>query len=680
VKREKNELLSYLNLIAQNPLNPKDNEYKVNLNFFENGAQVAGITCSQGNEGCTSLTPVNKYRLNLAAQTSGQIKLAAYRGTDTIPLSSKAFWKGFIRKDYITELLRDKLAPYIIKDLIYGPVIYPPSAIDYKITNDAVFMTEKAVPAGTEFVVNNSDTVFYAQSGVKYISEKDPAGNTTVGTVANAPSMNFASAIQSGSAIFSAGNLVVSSSSIVLPMSYTGTASQRENYTMEFSPLFGKIEKSGSSWSYTALAPIPAESILNLRLFEIGGIIRAAVVNGNMLLTVFTYNSSNNSWTQTGSLNQGSFISLASLKVVNNSAYFATTDRTGTDIFVFNPETGVEKYLDLTDAPISNLKIDQIQGGIRITVLDEIRDMKAYNIDIKGASFEMNSIAVMPENFVLKSSEDFCLIEDGGYIAAGKKDGIACIPFDNGTSDEIVIGNVAEVYSVAGYDNIVFAGSLNHIYAIDINHPETPKSSVYAYGPVRSMKLQGRYLYAAVENGIQIIDVSNPLSITTQKIVNYHNYTYGATTDIEFIRYNYFVASDLNGVTLFEVQELSGTVNLINRGEIITVQDQIESIATAESILYTVDSNGLVSKYDISNLLNPLLLGDASIFCESPVLKIVEGETYLACEDNIFKIGEPTNGDLAITMMTGDRTDFTEEYYYKGSYYFADYDSIRVSR
>ena len=218
------------------------------------------------------------------------------------------------------------------------------------------------------------------------------------------------------------------------------------------------------------------------------------------------------------------------------------------------------------------------------------------------------------------------------FIAAGLG-GISIIDVIdiNGAVMDTVInfpGDYIRTVYVDTTHKIMYAGGdKKKVYLYDIsNLPSVMSISTYqTFSIVNEILVRNNVAYVAQDQGLDIVDVSNPHTPGRLSQGISENYAY----DIKLSGNYAYVANDINGVSIFNISNPS------NPSEIgfIDTYDNVLGCAIDGDILYVAEDESGVEAYDISNPSNPLLLAYFNTSGNAIGLTVYRGLLFVA--DNI---------------------------------------------
>jgi len=184
-------------------------------------------------------------------------------------------------------------------------------------------------------------------------------------------------------------------------------------------------------------------------------------------------------------------------------------------------------------------------------------------------------------------------------------------------------------YNIGSPDSIVVSGRYayltdgnppNRLHIIDISNPTNPQevftSAANAYGlHLNSVYVQGRYAYVQSDNGISVLDISNPASPAVMTLKFGIGGTNLSTGDLParsiFVQGRYIYTMIQAGADAFKVIDASNPSSLSIVGTLpLTVGSNPLSVYVQGNYAYLGnDSNSTITTIDISNPTNPVSVG-----------------------------------------------------------------------
>ncbi len=279
-----------------------------------------------------------------------------------------------------------------------------------------------------------------------------------------------------------------------------------------------------------------------------------------------------------------------------------------------------------------------------------------------------------------EDDNNICISEYGRNVYAGTVSNGQCKSF----TGEYITSFATDVISLAGKSNYLFTGSQNYIKSYDISNPANPilLDTLYIGHVIYDLYIEQNALVAAAGNGIAYISTINPSNL---QIVEFNQYLTGAWDIVSRVLYvskdNIHISADNYGVNMIWIdQNLSSTSNKITYLSRIINSSSIKDVEVMGNTLYFIDSVGVISVYDITDITNPVYENSAYYYCSDSELFGFNGRMFAACNgNNIIEIVNQ-NGSISFINSTGDPVDLKDAYIYNEYIFLPDNDgSIRVN-
>jgi hypothetical protein len=177
-------------------------------------------------------------------------------------------------------------------------------------------------------------------------------------------------------------------------------------------------------------------------------------------------------------------------------------------------------------------------------------------------------------------------------------------------------------------NKILYAGGDNKkVYLYDIsNLPSVASISTYqSFSIIDEILIRNNVAYFAQDQGLDIVDVSNPQTPSRLSQGISQNYAY----DIKLSGDYAFVANDINGVSIFNIANPSSPTEI----GFIDTYDNALACAIDGNILYVAEDESGVEAYDISSPTHPSLLASYDTQGNSLGVTVFRGILYVS--DNI---------------------------------------------
>ncbi len=506
----------------------------------------------------------------------------------------------------------------------------------------------------------------YAQNDIK------------LGNVYNYPALAGAESIKHNNTIFLAGGKI--------------GANANQN-------LF-KIEANGSNYSASVAASLP--QLENIRLLSLtSGLYIVGNSGENLVVLKYANNSLstiNTSLSRRGVYNiyasgdsiylaGGSSMTLEEMMEINPENIEETdlaNERNYSDILRIRPSVSNEWEIlvDNLQIDISNVVISLSDNILKITSTTIVDEEKHLTISVPLDVIPVPQEQITTKFESVEEEQKYCIGEDFDSVFGGIIDEEGnCIPFAQPEYSSFEINGGADIFSVAGKANILFIGGLDGIYTADITDPTAPVGLDHEalYGPVYDMIVSKNTLFAAVENGISILEIKDPVYMNTTRTIRYHQYTYGATTALAFYE-NSIIAADRDGITKFNLD--NGLISENDPGELIIQSDsQVYDMKIDGNILFMVTENSF-SAYNLSNnsmLSNQDITYAGCYFPNTPKIALSNESIYVGCENSIFKVN-PNDYNIGTINLAGESSLLKDSYFYNGTVFTPESDFIKLSR
>ncbi|NPD88149.1 MAG: hypothetical protein HGN29_05480 [Asgard group archaeon] len=221
---------------------------------------------------------------------------------------------------------------------------------------------------------------------------------------------------------------------------------------------------------------------------------------------------------------------------------------------------------------------------------------------------------------------------------------------------------------VAVYGEYAYVADSNSgLTIVDISNPEFPSTlnSYVVGGTVYSVTIEGRNAY--ITNGIelQIIDISNPTSLSLIGSVSCSD-----AYDVAIDGNTAFISAQERGVLIVNITDLQSPHIIGSYSDTYSIGIDVDG-----DYVYTTDFYGFLNVIDVSDLKNPKL-GTSCTIPVSQGLFVVNENAFIACYTNGFYIFNIKNQFEPSFLNSYDTPSIPWGVYVSGDYaYVADYES-----
>ena len=471
--------------------------------------------------------------------------------------------------------------------------------------------------------------------------------------------------------------------------------------TIRYHPSFGKMSYIGSTYVYNSLSDLPAQDIMNLKLFNMNGNIVAVALIATGDVEYYSYNENTDSWSIKSSTAVSTPVSLASSIAVNGSVYLTQVTQSGTSLVRFTEDGQMENVAVISDKQIGSMKIFGAENGVNIFSLENIKEgtTSVYNVDFDGSVnlAEGNVININGGMSSDRNPKEACYNSDNGYLSAGIEIDNACRSFVHNSYGHYLFDE--KVYSVAGYGSYLFAGTSDSLETIDVtqvNNPVTVGSVPLIYTPW-SMVVHQNYLYVSNGNGIAVYDIdgSDLNLVTTFMTYDDGNFLFSYTgpvtdssgnpvsvngtlddTKVLKIFNGKLYAADGHGISVINIDN---PANPVYENGVYSSGD-VEAMDMSDNRIYIYDRAGL-KIYETSSLA--LFYADYDgIYCDDPTFLHNDDEWYAGCDNGIYSIylDDPNNPwENDYIYIRDDRVIIEPSFVFSSTAFFPEDNGVRLS-
>lgn len=261
---------------------------------------------------------------------------------------------------------------------------------------------------------------------------------------------------------------------------------------------------------------------------------------------------------------------------------------------------------------------------------------------------------------------------DGEYVYIADHDnGLVILnitdPFNPTFTGSDTTNNIARDVAVYG-DYAYIADSESGLTVVDISNPKFPNTlaSYSLGGSVYSVIIEGRNAF--ITNGIelQIIDISNPISLSLIGSV-----TCNDAIDVAIDGNTAYVSAQDEGVIIVNITSLQSPTIISSYSDTYSVGIDVDG-----DYVCITDLNGFFNVIDVSDLKNPKLGTFCNIPAASQGLIVVNKNAFVACYTNGLRIIEIKDETFPSYVSSYDTPSSALHAYVSGDLvYVADYES-----
>jgi len=338
------------------------------------------------------------------------------------------------------------------------------------------------------------------------------------------------------------------------------------------------------------------------------------------------------------------------------------------DLNIYDIETNTWSSVNSQNIPepreLSTIIFNRYNNTLLVTGGADLDDAKSFFVlDMETYNWEK---VFVEENYCIKREEEFVY---GGLSFNG-----SCEVFAEPDFENIDVNSGAEVFSIAGKDSFLFAGTQNGIYIADILDDFAIKGFVPLFFTPTDIKVVEDRLIVVSGKHINLFSISNLPEITLLNTVS----------KSEVFDYISEIVVDAAASTIFSAEsdgiyaQTLSISSIENRRKIIDA-DSVVSVTIKNTNLYISQYPGVISVFDLTDINYPEFIDSMYLYC--PDQKIIKnnGNLYASCGSDIIQI-EMNGNILDPEILSGDVSDISEPYIYNGIAYFPETNGVRVAK
>ena len=639
---------------------------------------VSWIGCKPGNN-WVSNAALNKAATNYATPMweicrASQIIKDAARDQDC---NGQIDWWDFIERLLnLSKII--KIGDIQFWDLDFSSSTSEVQNYRYDVTQQKVITETREIPAYTYQVAwSDNGDFFYVvkQAGVFYLFKN----GTSLGTISNYPQLIGSITLVKGNDIYLAGGNLTGVSDY-----FPGSGNNG------FVPYITKISSDGQNgYSFSIVADLPSD-FEDIRIFSLGNDI---YVSGNTNNSFVIYelvpnNQGGNPYTlslvsdTSQPVRKDYNLTAADGKIiVSGGATDNITNIVDLEESQYDPNFSVYGNIIMLEPTVSPNWVtvaENINDKVIMLSVTAIDDGKLVVVNpfitvgnsMQKIVMDLSDIPINGENLRVEFEFEpvvYCLGESESTISGGLTINSQCVSFAHPFYNSFSAGTT--VYSVAGKDDRLYAGTNDSIKIYDIPDPNSPvlvSSFSTNNARVNDLEIEGDVLFAATSKGLYKLDASDPDELDQILFVST-----GSTSQNEIELYDGKVyVGDDNGIKIRDKETLSVLLSA-NSGQVYDFAIENGEIAMFRSSFWNSgiqfrNAETLVeTAYDYTS-------------CNNVEVENFNGRLYLACDNYNYSF-EANNGYIYFTQLSGDKRDLRENYTYNGYTYTPDGNYIRLS-
>lgn len=619
----------------------------------------------------------NNHQNHVKPQMKNMLKLAdkvknSSAGEDTVDLilvkspwlrakwiPGFADWYWQMMKEYIGGKPWDGPKPWedgieeSIRGNLYESIMRPSEFSKVKFNGESIDV-EPVYFAGNYhqiFDFNGVNAVYYEKDDQKMLALADISGIFKQGEIVSdgIELRSPAVTVKSGEIFMAAG--------VTTSNPYTSLEVIPQNsieITPERNTNFVKITFTENGPQMTTLSSLPWAPVY-ISLFESEEKVHAIMTDSSGAGQILAYFEDNQSWTVLYSFNFQTKFSLNNTFVKNGALYFTAPGANGQNsLYLWNSESGIQEKASLSINYDPSIK-PFIYG--EQVVLADLKDISRSNVRswfLTESGFAETFIGIA-KTF---ESEGPCLYVEGSNVSGGIFVKGECRPFKQ--KQKRVVNFSQTVRAVAGSGTLLAVATYSKIFIYNNENPESP-TLIYeksVYGPVRDLAIIENRLFAAVENGID--------SVNLNTFTYFHKATYGTTGALKEYK-NRIYAGDGQGIKVID----PATLNILQQKN---TSGNVKDIEIIDGVIYSLEWAGL-KRYDAETLETVLT---NSYYFSGPEMFVSEDVLYVNKNGSVVRLD--FNGSaITETPFSGDVVELRDSYTYLNETYFPDGTKLRVS-